>query len=826
MANIPSQPGRRAPSLPEVPRPSSRIWQPLEAESICWEGQVLVVGGNDLPALLVVTRERLAIISNGQIALEVPRDWLRPAAELAAENGIRLFISPEENLSKPEPMLLRARAGRGAAAELIAVLTGRPLPMQPGAPALQIPNWREKIGASAPVALPSLDDDAPEQPAAAGRSSWPPVEQEGVIARPKPRQLPQGRPMQTVADQRRGNMPVPTPVPSEISRAARKQGTRADGFTIADDATQAPPVPMHRSSSRSHHIVTWTLRAAIVLMLLGTIGYFGRDRIEAGMYDIRDRLPTDVQRTLGIADEKPSDIAITTAPNAGETGDGTNGASTADQPQEEQPAAAPTETAVETEVAQIEPSEVPVQQTDPTANIGGPTGELPPTNNAEDVTAEPTATLETIETEIPTEAPVIPTEAPVEPTAVPTEIPVEPTAVPTEIPVEPTTVPTEEPTAVPTEEPTPEPTAVPTEEPTAAPTVEPTAVPTEEPTETPVEQPTEESTPEPTGTPVEEPTAEPTVEPTEESTPAPTEAPTVAPEPTLEPQEPSVLPETTPEQAVVANGFRFTLEGASIGDTVPELPQINSVGGYGEWVVLSVYGQNMSADAQVFDMSTFKLFADGQEILVDVGNAWVSGLLGNTPAYGNTDAIQWAPGESHRFTLTFLAPPEAETLMLQAGDETIDLSPALESPQPLLSEGTPVESDFIEATVVEVIDAETIVIDVDGVRQQVRYLSVDAPTGDACYAAEATEANRSLVQGQTVTLERQATDIDARGNWVRDVWVTNDAGVPVLVSQQLVLAGAAQTDVSVPNTRFAGWLQSSQAAAQDADAGMWGICGE
>jgi endonuclease YncB( thermonuclease family) len=515
------------------------------------------------------------------------------------------------------------------------------------------------------------------------------------------------------------------------------------------------------------------------------------------MYDLRDRIPADVQRTLGIAEEAPQDVAITTAPETGDTGDGTNGASTANQPE-----AAPTETPVETEVAQVEPSEVPAQQTDPTANIGGSTSELPPTNNAEDVTADPTVPVEPIETEIPTEEPVVPTEAPVEPTAVPTEIPVEPTAVPTEAPVEPTAVPTQEPTPIPTEEPTPEPTEVPTAEPTVAPT------------ETPAEEPTVE------------PTVESTPEPTEELTPEPTEEPTVAPEPTLEPQEPSVLPETTPEQAVVANGFRFTLEGASVGDVVPELREINSVGGYGDWVVLSLYGQNMSTDAQVFDMSTFKLFADGQEVLVDVGNAWVSGLLGNTPAYGNTDAIQWAPGESHRFTLTFLAPPDAGALTLQAGDQTVDLSPALENPEPLLSEGTPVESDFIQATVVDVIDAGTIVIEVDGIRQNVRYLSIDAPTGDACYAAEATEANRSLVLGETVTLERQATDIDARGNWVRDVWVSNDAGQPVLVSQQLVLAGAAETDVSVPNTRFAGWLQSSQAAAQEAGAGIWGSCGE
>ncbi|HWV23073.1 MAG TPA: thermonuclease family protein, partial [Thermomicrobiales bacterium] len=370
--------------------------------------------------------------------------------------------------------------------------------------------------------------------------------------------------------------------------------------------------------------------------------------------------------------------------------------------------------------------------------------------------------------------------------------------------------------AEPTLEPTLEPTAEPTTEPTVEPTAEPTIEPTEEPTEIPVEEPTEVATPEPT--------AEPTQEPTVAPTPEPTDEPTVTP--TLEPQAPSVEPESTPQQAVVSNGFRYTVEGASIGETVPELPEINSVGGYGEWVVLNVFGQNMSIDQQVFDMSSFRLYADGEELLVDVGNAWVSGMLGNTPAYGNTDAIMWAPGESHRFTLTFLAPPDAQTLVLQAGDQTIDLSPAVQDPAPLTSDTAPAESDLIEAKVVDVIDGETIVVEIDGVQQMVRYLSMSAPTGDACYAADATEANRALVAGATVTLERQATNVDARGNWVRDVWMTNDAGQPVLVSQQLVSEGAAQAKISQPNTRFAGWLESSEASAKDAGAGMWASCGE
>jgi endonuclease YncB( thermonuclease family) len=45
-----------------------------------------------------------------------------------------------------------------------------------------------------------------------------------------------------------------------------------------------------------------------------------------------------------------------------------------------------------------------------------------------------------------------------------------------------------------------------------------------------------------------------------------------------------------------------------------------------------------------------------------------------------------------------------------------------------------------------------------------------------------------------------------------------------LVSHQLVQAGAATADISEPNTRFATWLRSADAAAQAGGLGLWGSC--
>lgn len=785
-----------------VDRPSFHIWQPLEAEGIQWEGQVSIVGGaSDMPALLAVTSQRIALIANGKIALDFSRSWLRPSPRLAAENGVRIFITPEGTTEEPHPVLLRARDGRGAAMELVSVLTGKPLagrmPSRDEKTGITIPNWKETVGASRAVALPLIDDEPDVAASQEEKRVWPPLESTGVAPKPvnKRRGQVTTRPMQSLVD-RRGGMVDPKPVPSSVSRAARAQGTEKDGVTVRDtDRWQEA----HFTGSRQKRGgSSWLLTAAIMLVLLSGIGYVVGDYYGITASDLRERIPANIRETLGIeSDEGNLAQAPETIDEPQQRGsDGTDGTNPANN---EIPSGGDNQVgAASTEEPTLPSSDVNGEPLDPTLGLGGPTTELPETEEAEGEASDPTAPVET----------VVVTEEPEEPV--------------------------EEPTAEPTEEPVVEPTAEPTEEPTAEPTVEPTIEPTTEPTVEATEEPapTEEATEEPTVEATEEPTAEGTVEPTAEATedadttPEATEEPTA--EPTEEPQvqAPSVLPETTPEQAVVANGFRYTIEGASVGETIPELPQVNSVAGYGTWVVLDVYGQNMSSDVQVFDMSRFVLWADGEEVLLDSGTAWVNGLLGNTPAYGPTDAIQWAPGESHSFTLTFLAPANASTLVLQAGDQMIDISPAIADPAPLTGEPERVESELIEGTVVEVINGETIVVEIDGVQQTVRYLGIDVPTGDACYVEESTEANRALVEGQTVVIERQATDVDARGNWVRDVWVENEDGQPVLISQQLVASGAAEARISEPNTRFAGWLQQSQAEAEVNGNGMWGACGD
>lgn len=817
---------------PDVGRPRGFALRSLEAEGIAFESQVLIVGGeSDLAARLMLTSKRLVLAAGGEIAIEIPREWLRPQPRLIAENGIRLFVTPEEAEAggeETERISLRARDGRGAAMQLIAALTGRSLPgtaetetSSTTSPAIaaEVPAWSSAVGASPTVALPPLPDflNTPSTPgpSAQGRS-WPPVEKEGISATPSRaiptrtqsgredayRQSPaagptdvtfRGRTNDSIAGwtSRHLDSAAPAPVPNTVSRAARKQGTLADGVTVADNEI-APAVAVVASKpGLAHRSLVWGLRLAIIFVLLGTGTYLGRDYLRQKAVDLNVPLPSRVETQLGIASKKEQVAQVApTSPN--ETGN---------QLEAGNGNAAPVGT-------------LPVTRGDNTRNdLGGTTGPLPTT------TSIPTEVPVVVPTDVPTEAP---TDVPVVvPTDMPTDEPtLEPTLAPTEVPtLEPTQAPTEAPTLEPTKAPTEVPTIEPTQVPTEVPTLEPTKAPTEAPTTEPTLEPTAAPTGEPTQVPTEKPTAEPTVQSTA----------TVAVTPTLEPQAPSVDPSVTPDQQIATTNFRFNVAGAEMGESIPDLPQINTVT-YGKWLVLSVSGKNTSSTAQVFNMKDFKLLADGSEVQVDVGNGWVAGLLGYTPAYGNTDSILWAPGESHQFALTFLAPLDAKSLELQVGNQTMDLSSALGSDKSLLSATTTNQDaatmpGYIEAKVLKVINAETILVEVDGVQQQVRYLGLDAPIGDECFAADATKANAALVEGKTVRIERQATNVDAKGNWVRDVWAPNSEGTYELVSAMLVSEGAARSGVTQPNTRFSGWLMGSESAAKAQGLGLWKSCG-
>ena len=199
--------------------------------------------------------------------------------------------------------------------------------------------------------------------------------------------------------------------------------------------------------------------------------------------------------------------------------------------------------------------------------------------------------------------------------------------------------------------------------------------------------------------------------------------------------------------------------------------------------------RNESDAAASLAMSDLRLFDRGTATVVDLdtGTDVIATLAGFDPAWSNEDVIAVEPGESAEALLLYLLPPGgSDDLTLIVGQTSIDLGPSL-----ALGEAAPAaEPDLLEATVVAVLDGSRLTVDVGGQQETVQYLGVQAPIGDACFAAEATTANSALVEGKQVWLERQATDRAADGALLRDVWIADANGDRALVAARLLETGA------------------------------------
>ena len=126
--------------------------------------------------------------------------------------------------------------------------------------------------------------------------------------------------------------------------------------------------------------------------------------------------------------------------------------------------------------------------------------------------------------------------------------------------------------------------------------------------------------------------------------------------------------------------------------------------------------------------------------------------------------------------------------------------------------GTPLET----ATVTQVIDGDTIVIDTG---QRVRYIGIDTPEiypEREAYGMKAWEANRELVEGKEVILERDVSETDKYGRLLRYVYTDK-----VFVNGELVRRGLAEAKAYPPDTKYQEYLEELEAVAREARHGMW-----
>jgi micrococcal nuclease len=118
------------------------------------------------------------------------------------------------------------------------------------------------------------------------------------------------------------------------------------------------------------------------------------------------------------------------------------------------------------------------------------------------------------------------------------------------------------------------------------------------------------------------------------------------------------------------------------------------------------------------------------------------------------------------------------------------------TPEPTATpEATPTP-ERVEAQVVEVVDGDTIRVNVAGEVYPLRYIGIDAPEPDQWMGPEASQANWELVGGKTVYLEKDVSETDQYGRLLRYVFLAGGTFVNAeLVRQGYAWAGTYEPDV-------------------------------
>ena len=131
--------------------------------------------------------------------------------------------------------------------------------------------------------------------------------------------------------------------------------------------------------------------------------------------------------------------------------------------------------------------------------------------------------------------------------------------------------------------------------------------------------------------------------------------------------------------------------------------------------------------------------------------------------------------------------------------------------------------------VVSVIDGDTIRVSINGRREKVRLIGLDAPESKKpgvqvqCFAQKASSKMQSLVQSRSVRLAADPTqdDRDRYGRLLRHVFTLDGRSV----AQELIRGGfAREYTYAAPYAGQAAY-RAAQQQAQSSNAGLWGACG-
>ena len=120
------------------------------------------------------------------------------------------------------------------------------------------------------------------------------------------------------------------------------------------------------------------------------------------------------------------------------------------------------------------------------------------------------------------------------------------------------------------------------------------------------------------------------------------------------------------------------------------------------------------------------------------------------------------------------------------------------------------------ATVVRVIDGNTIVVDTDDGERTVQMIGVDTPIYGNPFYDFAQEVTQSWIHGEQISLEADVEDKDDQGRLLRYVYLDG-----VMINAAILLNGLGSAVNDGRNMSYNGYLSDMQRRAQDSGAGIW-----
>lgn len=127
--------------------------------------------------------------------------------------------------------------------------------------------------------------------------------------------------------------------------------------------------------------------------------------------------------------------------------------------------------------------------------------------------------------------------------------------------------------------------------------------------------------------------------------------------------------------------------------------------------------------------------------------------------------------------------------------------------------------------VVEVVDGDTIRVDLNGEETPVRLIGIDTPekdgpyTDEECFGVRATQYTTRALGGRDVELEFDAERTDRFDRTLAYVWIDG-----ALFNERILRDGYAVLATFPPNVRYVDRFTTAQRRARDEEAGLWGAC--